>query len=353
LSNKNEAFADYCNSKGETATCGFPCVEPDITSVESIVTYLYKAYTEWNWLQNQFINSPVPIKIIVSKTGDSIIIVTKALLAVKKRDSLASYCDSDNVTMSVANLAMDTAYQNLPGVTKDRYVGPVITNLENATCQIEIQALESKAVFIGTIVGGILGVLIALLGVGFFLLIFMKFRKTAWIAFLPQELRDHWKTDSTWERQDENLETKELREGTKMWGVFIEIWNMLNPGLLPIESVYKLSNPILASTFANYREILRQRMQDNPAIFNSKRWLLSSESPEIRQYAIEHFNDLVQQYPWNYDDPVTLTDELRIHLLFPSGSFGILRTRYRFLYRSIYRRTWICCSEHSRCGLLW
>lgn len=82
---------------------------------------------------------------------------------------------------------------------------------------------------------------------------------TCAVEYLPEELRDHWVTrpDSSWLLRDENLWTKEIREGSsntrrrtnvvgsKMWQVFHGIWSMLHTDGVEIDSVHILSNRIL------------------------------------------------------------------------------------------------------------
>jgi len=94
---------------------------------------------------------------------------------------------------------------------------------------------------------------------------------------------------------------KLIRPNTRDWTKFEEIWNQLHTSGIVITDVYALCNPILAASFANYREILRQRMADSPSIFNKRDWTFNDtgETLRHRMYTNQKFCSLAEQYSWN------------------------------------------------------
>ena len=263
LSEKNTALPFYCQEFLYNATaCGFPCVETSIISKDAILDYLYRSYTQWNWLVRE--NNLTAVNI--TKTADLLIISPFSNLAWLEE--------------SVHNI--------LPSVNESRYH----FSIDEDSVTIEVFEEEKPGVT-GIAVGVSAAIVLVLSGVLFFL---FRQRKKRWIFDLPKELQVYFHPKGNGWITEGNCKMREIPIQDE---AFQAIWSVLSTREIAIEAVYVVSNSILGASFSNYRSILRQRMVENPTLFCKKDWLLRSEQSDLRSYVHERYVQLAEYFSWN------------------------------------------------------
>lgn len=263
LSEKNTALPFYCQEFLYNATaCGYPCIETTIVSKDAILDYLYRSYTQWNWLAGELNLTSVNI----TKTTD-LLIITPFLDIIWLEESVRD----------ILPLVNDTRYRfSVKG--------------EGAT--IEVFDEENPNV-VGIAIGVSVVVVIALSATILFLL---RRKQKRWLFDLPEELQLYFNPKGSGWITEGNCKLREIPLND---AAFQEIWTRLGTSAIVIDKVQIVSNSILGASFSNYRSILRQRMIENPVLFCKKDWILRSEKNELRTYVHERYLQLAEYFSWN------------------------------------------------------
>lgn len=263
LSDKNNALPFYCQEFLYNRTfCGFPCIETTIQSKDAILDYLYRSFTQWNWLAIQMNKTAIEIE----KTTDEILI--------------HYYIDKLWLQSTIEEI--------LPEVNNTRYI---FSSEDNMT---KIQVLDEVEVNItGIALGASFGLLLPLTLFCYFLL---QRRKKRWLFDLPQELQFYFNPKGKDWIAEGNCKMKEISLSDE---VFQRIWSKCSTDAISVKQVYLVSNSILGASFSNYRSILRQRIIENPILFNKRDWRLKSDRIKLREYVHERFLELASYFEWN------------------------------------------------------
>jgi hypothetical protein len=69
---------------------------------------------------------------------------------------------------------------------------------------------------------------------------------------------------------------------------------------VPQEEVHAVCNPSLLGNFINQRELIKSRIVDNPQVFNSKTWMISSKEGKKNSEMLESHGkfSLILVYLW-------------------------------------------------------
>ena len=285
ISDINMALPIYCQSfLFNISLCGFPCADYTIDSRDAILEYLYNSFVEYNWLENNIqLNYPL-MKLVIEKSNTSIIIEINSTIS--KRNEISNY---------ISDFILNASLFILPNIDRERYMVEI-----NEDSAIVLTVTENNKSSIAGIISGIIGgvfVFILIISV----LLYFKFSNDLWLKSLPSGLRgyfDSYKHELGWEKLG-NVYVKKISADTKDWFRFNEIWKKMKTDGIIITEVYALCNPILGANFANYREILQQRMNDSPALFRRQDWILRAGDSRLRSYTNERFYELISQYTWN------------------------------------------------------
>lgn len=263
LSEKNTALPFYCQEFLYNATaCGYPCVETTLTSKDAILDYLYRSYTQWNWLASATNATSVNI----TKTANLLLI--------------APFSNVSWLKQSVREI--------LPLVNDTRYR----FSLEGDTVSIEVLEEEQPNV-VGIAVGVSVGAVFMLSAA---LLFLFRRKQKRWLFDLPEELQFYFNPKgSGWVTEG----SCQLRGIAVQDTAFQNIWSRLSTQAIAVESVCVVSNSMLGASFSNYRSILRQRIAENPILFCKKDWLLREGKNELRSYVHERYLQLAEYFTWN------------------------------------------------------
>lgn len=263
LSENNTALPFYCQEFLYNRTsCGYPCVETTITSKDAILDYLYRSFTQWNWLESVTNSS----ELVVEKTPNQLLI--------------SPPLDISFLEQSVSQI--------LPLVNASRYI---FRRDANAT-SIEVLAEETASVT-NVVVGAVIGAAVPAL---FLALFFVRRRRKKWLFDLPDELQHHFHVKGSGWITEGSCKMKEIPFNDTS---FRAVWDVLSIAQLPVQRVYSVCNPVLGASFSNYRSILRQRMTENPILFCKQDWRLRSEKSELRSYTHERYLQLTEYFSWN------------------------------------------------------
>lgn len=265
LSSLNQALPIYCQTYlTNFTTCGFPCISEDITSPDGAIEYLYSSFTQWNWLNEQ----------------------TSSNVSIVKDSNSISFQVCDNETVSLITSA---SLRILPAIHEDRWIKSI------SDCSLTMSVVQEKNPTI-TIV---LAIVLPLAAIVLLILIyFIRRRHNSWIELLPKDLRMHFIHDSSWEKHG-NVYMKKIDKSDNR---FVNLWDSFSTKGIAVREVYSLCNPMLGANFANYRELLKQRMFDTPVLFNKRDWMLNSDDSNLRQYTHERYLELAKRCLWNHEE---------------------------------------------------
>lgn len=255
LSVNNSALPSFCVPfLTETEACGFPCINTKISSQEAIVEYLYSSFTRWNWISNKL-----------------------------ERNITITY-NSDSISGVDSTFMLNSALWILPNVPKDRYT------INNNSLVISGEPASKLPLIVVPF-----AVLLLLLTI--YLLIH---RNKNWVSQLPKELQSYYSEYTSWTKEGNFYIKRQSIDDN-----FLAIWRQLDTKNVNIKEVYRVCNPILGSSFANYREILKRRFLESPVIFMKRDWVLLDNNSE-RLHTIAAYEKLKEKFSWNADDPVSI-----------------------------------------------
>jgi hypothetical protein len=261
----NSALPLYCQAfLTDYKDCGFPCVNTEIFSQDAIVSYLYRSFTEWDWL-----SSISHEELNISKIHESIVIENACGLTV---ESLTNH------TLTILPLM-------LPSKIETKKSDCVITmNVKPDEQQnIKLYALGALALLIVPIIS---------------VIIYLKYRDRKWVERLPKDLHPYFEFKGSWEKHSGNAYLKKISRDSKDWELFLDIWSKLDTKDLKYEEVFAVYNPILGANFANHHELMRQRMIESPILFSKKDWILNQERSKLRTYIHEKYQQLAREFTW-------------------------------------------------------
>jgi hypothetical protein len=280
LSSNNTALPIYCQGyMANFSACGYPCVDETITTKESAIQYLYSSLTQWDWLSEQ-LNTTLDIY--------------------RNENAITVKSNNDcSIVSQISFFMSNTAANILPNVDKNVYIGPTI-DAHNCSVTMNIQKDKNNTSII-------IGVLVSIMIVIFIMLFFIYryyISDAAWIKLLPKDVQCHFvKEGSDWVKE-ENMYIKKLSDAKDI-NRFRDIWDRLSTEGIIVSEVYSIHNPILGSAFANHREILNQRMETTPTLFNKKTWILEQDDNNMRTYVNERYNEIVKKNAWNNPEDIT------------------------------------------------
>lgn len=261
LSNTNTALPSFCVFQlAETKSCGYPCVNTEIKSQEAIIEYLYLSFTRWNWLNDQLHENMTIIK------------------------------NSDSLISNNPEFMLESALWILPNVSQSRYTinnNSLIVSGDNSSLTILIDNTSNNKLYALAIIPLLIVILTIYL---------LLRRNEGWVSQLPPGLRDYYSGYQSWTKEN-NYYIKQQSVNEE----FLDIWRQLDTKNTNIKEVYRVCNPTLGSSFANYREILKQRFEESPMLFMKRDWILQENSIR-RFYTIECYEKLKDKYLWNTDN---------------------------------------------------
>lgn len=271
LSINNTALPVYCQEfLFNSTTCGYPCIDSTIISQDAIIQYIYQSLTQWDWLANQFTG------ITIEKVETEILIISIDQ-------------DMQNIADTIVNI---TEYI-LPSVPKERYIGPKI---ENNKVRFSVSQEDDRmTIIIIVVVLAIVGLLIIS-----FVAFYLLRKDNEFVSTLPKNLQHYFQGYDNWKKEG-NLYSKLV---SMQDSDFQRLWSKLSTDGIIVKEVYRLCNPILGASFANYRQLLSQRMRDSPDLFCRKDWLLKEDRDNLRSYVNERYLELVKYFGFNEGIPI-------------------------------------------------
>jgi len=312
----NVALPSYCALLlAEAKTCGFPCVNNDLSSEDGAINYLYTAFTSYSWLEEQF-NTPLNISLINGQLIITIPDLTAKLPDDKKRaDETNSTrdvaCQKNVLTQRIANLSMTTALSVLPNIVADRYSPIQVGASKGSGCYVVLSIAPppgSKLLIILGVVAAVI-VVIALLG-GYYY--YTHFGHRGLLRKLPNDVRRHYEVyfgSSGYNKVGTGSSSyylKTLKPDSDMYKVVESFWHGFFETNLKIKTIEAVYSPTLVSNFINHREILKVRMANQPTVFNNKTWKQLPDNKKRSSIFQSYVDRTEKAYSWNASEIVPI-----------------------------------------------
>eukprot|EP01127_Copromyxa_protea_P016986 TRINITY_DN513_c0_g1_i2.p1 TRINITY_DN513_c0_g1~~TRINITY_DN513_c0_g1_i2.p1 ORF type:complete len:1241 (+),score=206.88 TRINITY_DN513_c0_g1_i2:2442-6164(+) len=323
LMKNSTALAEFCYAASvDTVVCGFPCVEPTITSLESVALYIYQSLTDYDWLSLQY-GTWAKLKIASSTYGVQISVTMKsdeeiaAEAEEMKRQSSKPDCMS--LAADISETVLTTSWTVLPNISRDFYLEPNITSMSADECLVVLGVTPPNKDFLsGSIVGIVVGVVAAVLLIAAIVLLifYKKFKGRLDLSRLPPDVRvfyeQYFKSPSSWTKEglgDVVWYRKQLMPGSDLYSRMSEIFDNYCQGKdLIISDAHLIYNPVLVNSFLTQVNVIKDRMDMAPLFVRRKSVIPDNpEARALRQWVHGKFMERSRECPWYAEDiPIIL-----------------------------------------------
>jgi len=163
---------------------------------------------------------------------------------------------------------------------------------------------------VGAVVGGTVGGSILVLALGILLYRYWIEKEQSWLKTLPKEVRhfvdlDRLNSENDWRNIGDKSSAcwiKSIKPGSRDWQDWQNMMEEMRGDKIDFIEVFAVINPLLVSSFANWRVMNMNRLKgDSAHLFQSESWK-KLDRPEQRQFVRKVYEQKVAVYPWNHED---------------------------------------------------
>jgi len=209
-----------------------------------------------------------------------------------------SSCDAET-QRNLTDRLESTSHYALPSVSPSRiYVSSGSVAGTPTTCYSTIKIDPDDSFPIGAVVGPVLGALFLIILLLVVYKLLSKKDNQNLVPKLPPEFHPIFKDYKNW-RKTGNLYSKTLDEDTDEMQLFKALWSSLCSAEMKFKAVHTLWNPVLASSFINFQDILAQRYIESPHLFKKQKWRNKQHFKAEREFVHDQLERRISEFSWN------------------------------------------------------